>query len=534
MSVILQSLAVLILPSGVLGSSSVTFDKIQMLGSSQSVICKLSLSFMDIHNIYKQKFPNYSSVDPNNMRIDDSVLLSILSNVVSTKKRSYNFLVNSREHCVEHLDLSGNLITEITDTTFSGFKDLRILNLSMNPIKTIHPKAFSQNTKLEFIDLSGHIAEDKANLIKQLNVLEVNHIVTVYLDTDINYGTHKFYLAPISEKITKLSSQHQPRVNLETINKLTYRIYNEYAENKKTLNQVESDLLAADLAYYEIHRNSETDSNTKSNISYLRYKLWAANFLLSRLSLNIVAINNINRGTYLNYDKLTFSEFLQDKNLMRINDSEFILIKDMFHSKLKELDFIGNLITKITKDTFSGLKELKVLNLSYNPINSIDPDAFKNNPKLEKLYLTGNEITKYNAATFRGLTELKTLNLSSNPKYIFDQNAFKDNANLKELDLSYNEITEIKADTFSGLRGLETLDLSYNQIKSIHPDAFKNHPKLNYIYFTGNKGTLSKEQLAQLNFNSKRRLITIHLPTKYESILLHQPDESTKKWEIWK
>jgi len=317
------------------------------------------------------------------------------------------------------------------------------LYLSYNPINSIHPEAFTNNTQLLNIYFQGH--KDRVSLIKQLQNLKVDWgKINIYISHEKGDGIEKFTHSDANSSIQDTSQQSIfSMVYLKTINTLTTRIDKEYAENKKNLDQAVS---------------------TRTIIE-------AANSRFSTLSLNIVDINNIERNYTLKYPEL-----LKDTNLMRINDSEFILIKDMFHSKLERLDLTGNKITEITKDTFSGLTELKVLSLSYNAIKSIDPDAFKDNTKLSNL------------------------------------------------DLKGNKITEITTDTFSGLTELQYLNLSYNPINSIDPDAFTKNPKLNTIDFTGNTGKLDKAQLEKKFHSQGIRIYFTNEKGQYDSFFSHQLD----------
>ena len=70
--------------------------------------------------------------------------------------------------------------------------------------------------------------------------------------------------------------------------------------------------------------------------------------------------------------------------------------------------------TRIEKDTFKGLKNLKKLYLNGNLLESIDPEAFSHTPKLTKLEIFDKEYNnlKLDENMFANLTHLKTIRLN--------------------------------------------------------------------------------------------------------------------------
>ena len=60
------------------------------------------------------------------------------------------------------------------------------------------------------------------------------------------------------------------------------------------------------------------------------------------------------------------------------------------------------------------LKELRVLNMSFNEIQEIPPSFFRNLSKLEELYLSGNKLTSIPTEDLHRLTRLSVLFLNGN------------------------------------------------------------------------------------------------------------------------
>ncbi|ESK88746.1 adenylate cyclase [Moniliophthora roreri MCA 2997] len=135
------------------------------------------------------------------------------------------------------------------------------------------------------------------------------------------------------------------------------------------------------------------------------------------------------------------------------------------------------------------LRELRVLNLSFNDIQDLPSNFFRNFVKLEELYLSGNKLTSLPTEDLPKLTKLSTLFLNGNKlqtlpqelgkvmsltildvgsnllkyninNWEFDWN-WNFNKNLKYLNLSGNKRLQIKSDTKIGShrhsRGIQAL-----------------------------------------------------------------------------
>lgn len=91
--------------------------------------------------------------------------------------------------------------------------------------------------------------------------------------------------------------------------------------------------------------------------------------------------------------------------------------------------------TRIEKDTFNGLKNLKELYFNYNKLESIDPEAFSHTPKLTKLEIFDKEYNnlKLDENIFANLTHLKTIRLSEET---MNNNEFLES--LKEFNINFD------------------------------------------------------------------------------------------------
>ncbi|KAM4632371.1 vasorin [Discoglossus pictus] len=128
-----------------------------------------------------------------------------------------------------------------------------------------------------------------------------------------------------------------------------------------------------------------------------------------------------------------------------------------------------NGIRKIESDSFTGLWDLQLLDLSHNKLSSLSGGVFKNLANLSNLDISSNQLSEISAETFQGLSRLERLYLNENRIQTIHPDAFKDLESLLELKLRSNQL--IAPPVFT-LPQLLLLDLSYNVIPAIQPGVF--------------------------------------------------------------
>ena len=169
-----------------------------------------------------------------------------------------------------------------------------------------------------------------------------------------------------------------------------------------------------------------------------------------------------------------------------------------FHhsNQLEYLDFSGNYaIVNYFLDqqfTVTGLKHVKVLNISNTGITSVFGNMLLNFPNLQVMDLSRNNITfdKERSVSLNSNTNIQFLNFSHNWINFVPQNFFSNLVSLRKLDLNNNSIHDFDFN-ISGLYSLENLNLENNQISEI-PEA-------------------TRKQLIQLTERIAPRIITVDL-----------------------
>ncbi|XP_070637377.1 slit homolog 1 protein [Bos indicus] len=144
----------------------------------------------------------------------------------------------------------------------------------------------------------------------------------------------------------------------------------------------------------------------------------------------------------------------------------------------ERLELNGNNITRIHKNDFAGLKQLRVLQLMENQIGVVERGAFDDMKELERLRLNRNLLHTLPELLFQNNQALSRLDLSENTIQAIPRKAFRGATDLKNLQLDKNQIGCIEEGAFRALRGLEVLTLNNNNITTIPVSSFNHMPKL--------------------------------------------------------
>ena len=127
-----------------------------------------------------------------------------------------------------------------------------------------------------------------------------------------------------------------------------------------------------------------------------------------------------------------------------------------------------------------GLVGLETLDLSYNSISEVDPEAFLHLRSLSYLCLAKNSLTMVGPDWPAPLSSLVTLDLSQN----LIKRTSLNSLTLSELDLSDNMLSSLPPTSLS-LPALTSLNLAYNKLV-LPPSASLPLPSLHTLSLSGN------------------------------------------------
>lgn len=150
-------------------------------------------------------------------------------------------------------------------------------------------------------------------------------------------------------------------------------------------------------------------------------------------------------------------------------------------SWLKTLKIVRCGVANITAEVFHALNELRELTLlTYNEAQ-LDIEILEHK-QLEVLNLGYNNIQTLSSFSFCSLSSLKVLNLTHNSLDEFPlEECFKE---LLKLDLSFNNLERLEILLLPNLR---LLNLQHNRLEFLNQNAITSLKKLQTIYFNNNK-----------------------------------------------
>ncbi|XP_012215058.2 leucine-rich repeat-containing protein 15 isoform X1 [Linepithema humile] len=361
---------------------------------------------------------------------------------------------------VEHLDLSDNLLTEITDD-INRLTELQYLNLAKNQLNFL-PSNLEELKKLTRLDLSNNAITNVADIasISQLPTLTVLYI------------------------------SRNPLPNLKG---LTSEVLQALDAGHCLITELGNQSLSGLPALTSLNLVGNPLKNIQTPVSEsLRW-----------LDMSDCILN------YLYPD--TFSQIPNLEELRLTNNPTLVYSTrhaTLQHLKLKRLDVSR---CNLDRPGLHGLPALTQARLSHNAIRLLPDRIFTRNRQLTHLYLNANSLERLNASTFQGLMKLQTLDLSANNLVEVHKQAFQNNINLKLVNLSYNSLHQFPdlAATF-----LATLDLSFNLINRLKANSLENLPMIVNLNLRDNQlqalpRGLQSTTLKVLNVQ-RNRLVELH------------------------
>lgn len=381
------------------------------------------------------------------------------------------------------LSLSENSFVEINKTDFFPMQGSKLvdLNLALCQIEYVNPQCLAPLKKLSVLRIGENSFNSMtiSNMIQNTIEAEINLKVLNLNGVGFKIGPPKLLMKAVSDSnITQLSLA---RNQFELIKETTF-------------------LPMPKLEYLDLREVLALNitAGAFKSMSGLRTLLLSGNKLPS-----VPEGALLEHLTYLDLSMNSGDSFYP--SYFALGRNKFVKMKS-----LKMLNLSYNRLNTISNGTFAGLSNLRLLGLRNGTIFHIEEFSFSELTRLLVMNLENNPFAERNPLTkelFQGLEKLEVLLLGgcriSNFKA--DTNPFEELYSLRHLGLERNNLVTLPSDLLIPLSNLASLDLSENWLQSWQESIFINNTMLRVLTATQNKYTYFTEAMLQ-DFEKLNRL----------------------------
>lgn len=365
------------------------------------------------------------------------------------------------------LEMHHNLIAQIDRDTFFGAKDLQIVDVSRNKLEQLAPALFIKLKRLRIVNLSHNhlrmLPKDifDGTAVDTLNLAH-NHLTSLPVSSLSNISATLVHL--------DLSSNHIDHLDAVLLSKLTNLVSLNLAHNRLSLlpDNVFShlnSLLSLDLSFNVITANFKELFHELQRVKDLQLASIGLNRWPHLPLPNLITLNLSSNGLdYRSTDQSVNTILIRLDRLrsLDLSRNRFSQIPNFLWGSaplLKQLDLSSNPIRTINRDSFAGLTRLQSLSLQPLPVlETIESDSFH-----QLFYLTHLKMQTWPgphiSQLVSGLTGLRKLCievrgpvLSSHFNFV---GALQAAPKLKDLEIVGSQLKTIQPDVFANI-GIHT------------------------------------------------------------------------------
>lgn len=437
------------------------FNNLTYLDVSHNSISSLSPNtFEGIKNlVYLNMSYNHIS-DINSSLFRFKVLLSLdLSNNLLYNLSNKDF---SELMALTNLNLEANFITCIDENTFRNLISLNVLNINDNKLEIIHKDALISSNMLETVLIS----RNKLNTLPK-SLFKGKHIKTFsIIENSLKGSLERGMFEGLNVNVLDLSNQ-----NIQLIDNNAF--------------------FGAPLEVLLLQNN---------NITTLLPKCF--NMLSSLKQLDL----SNNKISIMAFDK----QHLGNLESLSVRNNALTVVKHEFFESLDSLQYLDlsdNKISRLESKSFGSLRNLISFEISNNPLNlTLEENTFEGLSSLPSFDISCTLLATIQNGSFNGMVELKNLNMSHSRIQELQYNSFLHTGFVEILDLSYNEIKQFVINN-TQIDKLSILYLDHNFIKSLDPKTFDRMLDLTKIFLSFNE----IEKINLLTFDNQKDLQVLDL-----------------------
>ncbi|XP_050977056.1 toll-like receptor 8b [Labeo rohita] len=417
---------------------------------------------------------------------------------------------------LQDLRLSGNSLRTINPSWFRNLPRLKYLYLSFNSLISEFESGqfFSVLPKVEVIDFSYNNPSQTFNQRLKLSkgFASLESLQTLHLEGYIFHKLCEEDLQPLfglrNLSVLNLGVNFVQHVNLSVFRNFRNLSLISLIDNRLTFtNPFRREECGSNILSDDNEGNHREGPYIHTNEQFRHYPPFTKAECLATGAVLDLSRNNIyhvNPSIFTGAENIACLNLSSNFIVSYFNGTEFA-----HFPKLKYLDLSHNRVYMRSDSALNELNELEVLDLSHNKHyfevagvrNSL---AFMENlPFLKVLNLSWNEINSLTNKTLKS-DSLKELQFQANRLDIMwkknrgFKGLFKSLTNLTQLDISLNKLSEIPDDIFSYFpRTLKYLSLSRNTLANFEWDQLKYLPQLETLDLSKNRLSKVARKLSQ-------------------------------------
>jgi len=368
------------------------------------------------------------------------------------------------KNSTKKLDLSGNNLLMILNSSFMCPPLLEVLNLNDNKLRWLEKGAFHSCRSLKQLLMKGNdVSALDDHVLDSLSVLETLDLADNQLFAIPRLkGLHNLRRIDLSRNRIVHLTEHAFQGNLMLAElRISGNLIHSLPEFLFPVDDVTS------------YRRLDLSSNQLLTVPQVVREMTGLKYLV--LSSNPVKI----------FHRRDFSvlEELEELILSDVGIESFPALVFPFPN-LKMLDIGENYLKggSLSNIVFPNLKKLIVKG---NIIGTLPSNAFIGTNKLQELDLSDSEISNVDFQTFQQIPDLEDLNLQGN--LLTGIPPLSKNSKLKKLNLNHNKITSIHKEDMRLLLKLQHLEINYNLLKSFHVVIDDEAVLLNFLDISANR-----------------------------------------------
>jgi Leucine-rich repeat (LRR) protein len=323
---------------------------------------------------------------------------------------------------IEYLDLSQNHIEVIEEKALDNLVNLIWLNLESNELKVLHSFEFRNNKKLEYINLNNNQI-DKINRrtlsnLKNLKFLQLEKNGDDHYYEEIESEDYEGDYEEASAEEEEIQSEEETTPGAESENNGCFNGSIGCSNCTISEEDLENRLGECYRKYYQIDRGYRYEAkiaHVALSDSSERDKFTFDGTEEEKKSITGFSFDQISKIDYIPVE--IFTEFPNLKRYTIMESKIPILKENLFTIDFEKIEGLGlskNGIKVIERKAFFHLKNLVLINLISNKIESIGENIFKTNSKLEVVVLLMNQIISLNPVVFKNLNHLEQVHFLFN------------------------------------------------------------------------------------------------------------------------